>query len=90
MLVIYVRTLIPIDDPPEKILVKLIFPWEADTREFSIADSEKIRAACAQAKEKGNPATSFVTKLTATPFEVKSVGRVEVYVSFDNDEVLAG
>lgn len=88
--IVYVRSMFSIESPPKAISVRLTFPWEDPDFFQPTADEVLIAQSLKDAKDHGSPAVTFVTRIASSPFLVKGPGRVEVIVSFDEDEYLAG
>jgi hypothetical protein len=87
---IYLRIRIPVTDaPPTMIAIRLRAPETADI-ELSTLDSALIQKAMREALDSGASHGGLISQATIVGFEVKKPVRINVIVSIDGQDTIAG
>ena len=86
---IYVRVVLPVDDPVERFDVTLKHP-EGTERALGSFSDEGIKETLNEARKRNSPIVGFIFKAIVAPFLLPQDGRLEVHVTTPSRDLIAG
>lgn len=87
-LAVYGRIVVSSENPPERVRVRIEFPWDQPPIEHVILEGSRLASEAEGSRVKGSPILTVLVKAVLSPMPIQSAGRLLVFVFVDDEEFL--